>query len=44
MPEKAEFKNKFCLVTFAIPESTHKLNGSDGKFAPFYRELETYAV
>ena len=37
-----EFAGKFRLLVFAIMESTHKPNGLNGKFAPFYQEFGTY--
>ena len=37
-----EFAGKFRLLVFAIRESTHKPNGPDGKYAPFYQEFGSY--
>lgn len=42
--EEAEFKNKFKLLVFAILERARRSQGTEGHFAPFYREFGTYVI
>ena len=42
--EEPEFKNKFRLIVFAIMEKNRSPHGTEGKYAPFYREFGTYTL
>ncbi|MBQ5816672.1 MAG: TIGR02452 family protein, partial [Oscillospiraceae bacterium] len=42
--EEPEFKNKFRLLVFAILEHPRRPQGTEGHFAPFYREFGAYTI